>query len=503
MDYTSIPPPAVQDIRLSALNVDQLKRVCKLLGLPVKGYKNDLIERIKQRHIADKDRTVRVILAVLQSAPGGIPAAAGPDSSSSGGLHYYPHQQQHQQHQQLRPNGIVGSAAAAAIGGTPLAPATSREAIIAMNPRAIEELEVNSHLGLIENCRVVGLTCVEWKHPHVNVYMTKPITEEERLGLKEERYKMVVRFLLYIPETNTWTFTPIWPKETKLTMGKEVIFDTFTKNRLGMTSVSFKEPAPAVDITDKFLALQTLGPVMFQISVQLVATGRKWVVCTSLLKKKMKTNLLSEILQRSPTVSQCTQRVLKFFSEGEDGLGIQDLEISLRDPASLQPIKIAARGIHCLHLQCFDLFTFVDMHDHARQPSWNCPMCGKKAIVRDLITDSWFQLMVDNKGKAENSSRLTKARVLANATYEFIVEEDDSDDEEEQEQEEMRQRQFAQLNAQEEMKRQRLSTPSDVVLAPLVAPINHTQPAPVSRRPKQGKSRDDAIELFDNDDILF
>ena len=47
------------------------------------------------------------------------------------------------------------------------------------------------------------------------------------------------------------------------------------------------------------------------------------------------------------------------------------------------------------YFQCFDASTFLQMNE--RKPTWNCPVCDKKALYDDLMIDGYFQEILDSK----------------------------------------------------------------------------------------------------------
>ena len=45
--------------------------------------------------------------------------------------------------------------------------------------------------------------------------------------------------------------------------------------------------------------------------------------------------------------------------------------------------------------QCFDAATFLQMNE--RKPTWNCPVCDKKALYDDLLIDGYFMEVLEAK----------------------------------------------------------------------------------------------------------
>ena len=57
--------------------------------------------------------------------------------------------------------------------------------------------------------------------------------------------------------------------------------------------------------------------------------------------------------------------------------------------------QVPCRPSSCSHLQCFDGSTFLQMNE--RKPTWNCPVCDRKALYDDLLIDGYYQDILDSK----------------------------------------------------------------------------------------------------------
>jgi len=434
----------------------QLKEVMKKVGISQSGKKSDLIEKVQRELQARPDVVQRIIIEMYSA-------------------------QMHQAYLLPTTGGVV----------VPRYNPVSDIVAKATSFRKLQDLEMNHHQGLYESVRVVGAISLEQRHPISNLLKTVDMTPDEMQSLRNDQSKLFVRFMLYNPKDSTWSFSPIWPKDCKVSMNGEVIVDTHQKNRLGLTVVGQKDPSPAIDVSKLLVSKgNSTASMLFDIMVNVNATSMKWLVVVSVLKRKMPTTVLSEVLQRSPTQMQCEKRVKQSFSNSEGDVELAEAEISLKDPASLAPIKFAARGKDCLHLQCFDLFTYIEMYENARQPTWNCPLCRGKTMVKDLVTDSWFQNIL-NSPVVKSNSKVTKAQVLADASCVLVAEDDDSDDENESSDASSEEEQRAASSQEsDEEARKRLRT----------SPLSF---APVSIVTRFGSSKEDAIELLDDDDFLF
>ena len=68
-------------------------------------------------------------------------------------------------------------------------------------------------------------------------------------------------------------------------------------------------------------------------------------------------------------------------------------------PFTMIPIDEAARGEHCLHLQCFDLNTFI--HMNAKHKRWQCPICNRRSLnfSRDMFYQQVLKSLVEIQEK--------------------------------------------------------------------------------------------------------
>ncbi|KAK6048431.1 MIZ/SP-RING zinc finger [Cooperia oncophora] len=57
-----------------------------------------------------------------------------------------------------------------------------------------------------------------------------------------------------------------------------------------------------------------------------------------------------------------------------------------RCPLSRTRITLPARCKKCPHLQCFDLYNYLQMNE--KRPTWRCPVCSDWAPYKLLIIDA-------------------------------------------------------------------------------------------------------------------
>ena len=73
--------------------------------------------------------------------------------------------------------------------------------------------------------------------------------------------------------------------------------------------------------------------------------------------------------------------------EDEDAVATTSSLLSVRDSVSWAPIQVPVRGLACMHAQCFDLNSFLQLHQRPSFKRWQCPICSK---VRGLCHEWCF-----------------------------------------------------------------------------------------------------------------
>ena len=83
----------------------------------------------------------------------------------------------------------------------------------------------------------------------------------------------------------------------------------------------------------------------------------------------------------------------------DDPLDTVGFKFSLLDPLTYQRIQVPVRSVHCSHIKCFDLRTFLEMY--ADKETKVCPICSGNIYLKDLILDSYVKSILDNTKEDE------------------------------------------------------------------------------------------------------
>ncbi|KAL6732735.1 hypothetical protein Aduo_003462 [Ancylostoma duodenale] len=76
-------------------------------------------------------------------------------------------------------------------------------------------------------------------------------------------------------------------------------------------------------------------------------------------------------------------------------------------------ITLPARCKHCHHLQCFDLYNYLQMNE--KRPTWRCPVCSGPAAFKNIIIDEYFQNMLTNV-----DCDTTEVELLVDGSYKTV-----------------------------------------------------------------------------------
>lgn len=76
-------------------------------------------------------------------------------------------------------------------------------------------------------------------------------------------------------------------------------------------------------------------------------------------------------------------------------LFVTSLTVSLLCPLSMQRINVPTRSIYCTHVQCFDVFNYLQINEF--KPNWKCPVCRDKAPFETLFIDELFKKILKEK----------------------------------------------------------------------------------------------------------
>lgn len=116
-----------------------------------------------------------------------------------------------------------------------------------------------------------------------------------------------------------------------------------------------------------------------------------------------------------------SKKMIKTQLKDEDGTDLIYFDISLNCPVSLARIENPSRGKYCLHIQCFDLLTYLNLNKLPKA-KWICPICNKYCPFSQLIIDPFYKEIL-------NTTNAETIRIKNDGSWEVLKENDEEDEE--------------------------------------------------------------------------
>ncbi|KAG7391925.1 hypothetical protein PHYPSEUDO_003131 [Phytophthora pseudosyringae] len=135
-------------------------------------------------------------------------------------------------------------------------------------------------------------------------------------------------------------------------------------------------------------------------------------------------DLVDEVKEASKnlTYESAKQEVIKSFgSEDEDDVVATVTMLSVRCPLGLCVINMPARGLHCKHLQCFDLKTFLLFSKKARSKAWRCTVCHRFIKASDLRIDPYLKKLL---AEVEGEDELEEVEIFPDGSWKRRLDEE-------------------------------------------------------------------------------
>ncbi|XP_063700480.1 E3 SUMO-protein ligase PIAS2-like isoform X2 [Culicoides brevitarsis] len=124
--------------------------------------------------------------------------------------------------------------------------------------------------------------------------------------------------------------------------------------------------------------------------------NRGFVAACYLVRKLTSSDLLSRLKVKGPKPSDYTRGLIKekLKEDADCEIATTLLKVSLICPLGKMRMTTPCRASTCSHLQCFDASLYLLMNE--KKPTWNCPVCDKKAFYENLVIDGYFQQVLES-----------------------------------------------------------------------------------------------------------
>jgi len=130
-----------------------------------------------------------------------------------------------------------------------------------------------------------------------------------------------------------------------------------------------------------------------------------YVIGVFVVQKLPLQNILMELKNR-PIIraSEKTVDSIKNLFERETDFGVNCVLTTIMDPLTNLRMKLPARGVGCIHLQCFDAIEFLRMNE--QKQTWLCPICQKPVKFENLEIDEYFFNVVQSPNLSEECKNI-------------------------------------------------------------------------------------------------
>jgi zinc finger MIZ domain-containing protein len=248
---------------------------------------------------------------------------------------------------------------------------------------------------------------------------------------------------------NATSASPMWEEvwATRETAWPTGIFLAINDNQLEVRRKLHHGKDLAIDLT-KFVKeglntltcslLRTTGEVRlgknFAVAVEVVeiiSDGRIKEL-PYLLKEPDAMDLITNKLRGGLHGSRGRGEADKDNGEDEEILVVDEhISIDITDPYTARVFDLPVRGKTCLHLECFDLQTFLETRkartserDRETAPTspddWKCPICKKDARPQNLVVDGFLQ-HVRKELEERDQLDVKTIRVQAGGTWQAVL----------------------------------------------------------------------------------
>ncbi|KAK4179916.1 hypothetical protein QBC36DRAFT_178948 [Triangularia setosa] len=251
-----------------------------------------------------------------------------------------------------------------------------------------------------------------------------------------------------IPAEHEWVTKEMsWPRN---------IFIKFNKKTLEARRLPHNGKDLATELTDYVVCGSNILSIVIPISVSEEGNGEQsYLIAVEVIETIGKRSAVRRVWANGLLPEEHTLQIIKkrLAPISDDGLIIEapDLSVDMADPFTAKMFTVPARGASCTHLECFDLFTWLETRPskpmvkcfHGTAPNcgcpnpptqsepsnpdkWRCPICLQDARPNSLRIDGFLHSIREQlaqQGKLQTKS----IHVKMDGTWTAVVESDDDD----------------------------------------------------------------------------
>lgn len=114
--------------------------------------------------------------------------------------------------------------------------------------------------------------------------------------------------------------------------------------------------------------------------------------------------MLVKLRNRPVNTIDKTKESIKNLMSNEAELNVDSLIITLKDPITTLSMKLPFRALKCVHLQCFDPISFLQMNKF--KGTWECPICKKQMEFKNIVIDEYFLKIIQSFDLSEECENI-------------------------------------------------------------------------------------------------
>ncbi|RDA92592.1 hypothetical protein CP533_0938 [Ophiocordyceps camponoti-saundersi (nom. inval.)] len=380
-----------RQIQGSQLYNRQLALICQLNGLPSSGVKAVLQKRIINLiqdtvNVNDVSRFYQVRQSVENAiTQRGAPASKLPAQSYT---MMSPHSLVSTQYTPAMPSNGPGNNAYWQQRGYSVTASTTSDhhpsasshspAMPPLEFRSSPFYRVEAHVSTLRVCEVMS------QHRHsINIPLNLSDYQALQVCVDDSSY----RVMLFCAAQPSGVQDISFPHQSELKVNGQEIKANMRglKNKPGSTR--------PVDITH---ALRLKHNHTNNVEYTYALTSKKFYLIANVCKIAQVADLVSIVSNRLRIPRTSVVAELNKIAQDPDVVATSQV-LSLKCPLSCLRLDIPCRSVNCIHIQCFDATSYLQLQEQG--PQWTCPICNKSAPFDKLAVDDYVKDILDNTSK--------------------------------------------------------------------------------------------------------
>lgn len=123
------------------------------------------------------------------------------------------------------------------------------------------------------------------------------------------------------------------------------------------------------------------------------------------LAKKLTCEELIEKLRKRPfRTIETSKEFIKNFMDNKIDIVVDSVIVTLNDPLTKIRMTLPARGVECIHIQCFDAMHFLKINENMQR--WKCPICKGKIRFENIEIDGYFLNIIQSSILSEECEKI-------------------------------------------------------------------------------------------------